>query len=96
MRSVLILALALAAAPALAQQTEEQARASAVILPMLQEVSPGQDGAVLAACVVARADPAETAMMAAAPGPSADLGALVSAILARPATLECIRATLAG
>ena len=96
MRSLLILTLALAAAPALAQQTEEEARASATILPMLQEVAPGRDGAVLAACVVAEANPAETAAMATAPGPSAELGTLVSTILARPATLGCVQATLGG
>jgi hypothetical protein len=90
----LLLALALAASPA-AALTEEETRGYAAILPMLQEVSP-QDGDVLAACVVSTAEPAEKATLAAAPGPSEELGALVSAILARPATIGCVQATLGG
>ena len=93
MRHVLPVLLLLAA-PALAQtQTPEQAAANAAILPMMTEVSP-QDGGVMAACVVAVAQPAEVAQMAAAGGPTPALGPLVSAVLARPAAIDCIRATL--
>jgi hypothetical protein len=86
--------LLLAAAPALAQtQTPEQAAATAAILPMLTEVSP-QDGDVMAACVVAVAQPDEVAQMAAAGGPTPALGPLVSAVLARQEAIGCIEATL--
>lgn len=98
MQRILILATTLAlalSAPAMAQQTPEDAHANAVILPMLQEVSPS-DGDVLAACVVALAEPAEKAVMVAATGPSTELGTLVSTVLARPATIECVRATMAA
>lgn len=95
-----LLPIILAAAPlatgALAQtQTPEQAAANAAILPMMTEVSP-QDGDVMAACVVAVAQPAEVAQMAAAGGPTPALGPLVSAVLARPEAIGCIQATLGG
>lgn len=86
----------LLAAPAWAQtQTPEEAAANAAILPMMTEVSP-QDGDVMAACVVAVAAPEEVAQMAAAGGPTPALGPLVSAIIARPEAIDCIRATLGG
>ena len=95
MRHVLPVLLLLAA-PAWAQtQTPEEAAANAAILPMMTEVSP-QDGDVMAACVVAVAAPEEIAQMAAAGGPTPALGPLVSAVLARPAAIDCIRATLGG
>jgi hypothetical protein len=89
-----ILALGLAAAPALAQQTEEEARATAAILPIVQEVVPGYAGQVVAACILANAAPEETARMAAAPGPSPDLGALITEIMARQPTIDCVESTL--
>lgn len=87
-------ALLLLAAPAWAQtQTPEQAAGYAAILPMMTEVSP-QDGDVMAACVVAVAQPEEVAQMAAAGGPTPALGPLVSAVLARAEAIGCIEATL--
>lgn len=91
----LLLPLLLAAAPALAQtQTPEQAQATAIMTPMMTELSP-QDGPILAACVAAVALPAEVAQIVAAGAPTPALGPLVSAILARPEALGCIQATLA-
>ncbi len=89
----LALAAALLAAPAFAQMSEEQTRAYGVILPMLEELTP--DAPVLAACVVTLAAPGELGAMASAPGPSAEVGAVVSAVLARPEAVGCIQATMA-
>ena len=91
---LLLPAALLLAAPALAQGlSPEQDAGFQAIYPILAEVSP-QDGAVLASCVVSVAQPPEVAQMAAAGGPSDQLGALVSQIIARPETLSCIQATL--
>jgi energy-converting hydrogenase Eha subunit B len=87
------LALALLAGPALAE--DPKAAANALILPMIQELIPGRDGQVVAACVVAVARPDETARLAAAPGPSTEIGALITEILHRPETIGCIQATKA-
>jgi hypothetical protein len=87
----LALAAALLAGPALAQMSDEQTRAYGVIAPMLQELTP--DAPVLAACVVTVAAPEEVAAMAA--GPSAEAGAVVSAVLARAEAVGCIQATMA-
>ena len=94
--AVLILVLAFAAAPAVAQQSEEDARASAVVLPMIAEMIPGYHGQVVTACIVANAQAAEKAQLAAAAGPSPELAPLVNAVLARPETVGCIQATLGG
>ena len=94
--AVLILALALSAAPAFAQQTEEDARASAVVLPMIAEMIPGYHGQVVTACIVASAQPAEKAQLAAAAGPTPELAPVVNAVLARPETVSCIQSTLGG
>ena len=75
----LALAAALLAGPALAQMSDEQTRAYGVIAPMLQELTP--DAPVLAACVVTVAAPEE-------------VGAVVSAVLARAETVGCIQATM--
>ena len=92
--AILTLTLGLLAAPVLAQ-TAEDTQASAVVLPMIQEMIPGYQGQVVAGCIVASAQPEEKAQLAAAPGPSADLAPIVNAVLARPATIDCIKATLA-
>ena len=57
--TVLALALGLLAAPVLAQTSPEDAQASAVVLPMIQEQIPGYHGQVVTACIVAQAQPAE-------------------------------------
>ncbi|WP_210529171.1 hypothetical protein [Rubellimicrobium arenae] len=95
MKPVLILTLGLLAAPALAQSTDEEAtRANALITPMLQELAPGYHGQVLAACVVAHATPEERSAMASAPGPSQEIGSIVTNVLARQETIGCVEATL--
>ena len=92
---ILTLALGMLAAPVLAQTTEEDTRANAVILPMLQELAPGYHGQVLAACVVANAQPEEKATLASASGPSSEVGAIITNVLARQETIGCVEATLA-
>lgn len=91
-----ILAMAVAAAPALAQslQTEEDQRAYALILPMFQEMFPGYQGQVLATCTVAHAEPEEKAAMANAPAPSTEVGAVINQVLNRPDTIGCVQTTL--
>ena len=49
---------------------------------------------MLAACVVANAQPEEKATLVSAPGPSAEIGSLVTAVLSRPETIGCVQATL--
>jgi len=90
----LSLALGLLALPALAQTSAEDAQANAIVLPMIQELIPGYHGQVVTACVVAQAQPAEKAQLAAAAEPSAELAPIVNAVLARPETIGCIQATL--
>lgn len=92
--AILMLALALPAAPALAQATEEDQRAYALILPMFQEMFPGYHGQVLATCVVNHAAPEEKAAMAAAPAPSTEIGQLVNVVLGREDTIACVKTTL--
>ncbi len=92
--TILTIVLALAAAPALAQGTEEDARANAVILPIVQEVVPGYTGQVVAACIIANAAPEEKATIAAAPGPSNEIGALMTSIMGRQPTIDCVESTL--
>jgi hypothetical protein len=92
---ILTLTLGLLAAPVLAQTAEEDARANAIVLPMIQEQVQGYHAQVVTACIVATAQPEEKAQLAAAAGPSAALAPVVNAVLARPATIDCIKATLA-
>ena len=92
--TILTLALGLLASPVLAQTSPEDAQASAVVLPMIQELIPGYHGQVVTACIVAQAQPAEKATLASASGPSAELAPIVNAVLARPETISCIQATL--
>lgn len=94
--TILTLALAMAAAPALAQtlQTEEEQRAYALILPMFQEMFPGYQGQVLATCTVLYAEPAEKAAMASAPAPSVEVGQIINGIVARAETIGCVKTTL--
>jgi hypothetical protein len=92
--TILALALGLLAAPVLAQTSPEDAQASAVVLPMIQEQIPGYHGQVVTACIVAQAQPAEKATLAGASSPSAELAPIVNAVLARPETIGCIQATL--
>ncbi len=85
-----VLALALLPAAALAQSAEE--RATAVVLPMIQEIQPGDTGAVLTGCIITAASEAEIATIAAAAGPSTEIAAIINDILPRPATMQCLQA----
>jgi hypothetical protein len=77
---------------ALAQDEAQLAAAQALILPMLQEMTPGKAGEILTGCVLTAATPQEIATFAAAGAPSAAIGASISEILARPAATSCISA----
>lgn len=90
----LALALALLPAPALAQSA--QAQASALVLPMIQEIQPGDAGVILTGCIIAAASTDEITALAAAPGPSAEIGTLINGILTRPATMQCLQDAAAG
>lgn len=81
--------------PAVAQ-TDEQVRAGALIGPMMQEVAPGRGGEIFTGCILAVATPDELATMAVAPAPSTVIGALLTAILARPETMACAQAAIQG
>ncbi len=94
-KAILTLTLGLLAAPVLAQTTDEDTRANGNILPMIQEQVEGYHAQVVTACIVASAQPEEKAQLAAATGPSPELAPVVNAVLARPATIDCIKATLA-
>jgi uncharacterized membrane protein YeaQ/YmgE (transglycosylase-associated protein family) len=72
--------------------TPDQDKALALIGPMLQEVAPGAGGQVLATCVVGAATPEELAQLVAATGPSAEVGAIINAVIARPETIACLQA----
>ena len=72
------------------------AAATALITPMLDEIAPGAPGVALTTCVIANATPEELATLSAATGPSDDIGAMVSAILARQPTIDCATAALQG
>lgn len=85
----LALALALLPAAAFAQSAEDQA--AALVLPMIQEIQPGQAGVILTGCIIAAASADEVGALAAAPGPSVEVGSLINAILARPATMQCLQ-----
>ena len=77
-------------------QTVAQTAATTLIAPMLAEIAPGAPGVALTACVISNATPEEIAILAAATGPSAAIGAMVSDILARQATIDCATAALGG
>jgi hypothetical protein len=87
-----LVAIALLSGTQAMAQTPEHDAALTLITPMLQEVAPGAGGQVLAACVVANATAEELATMAAATAPSAEIGGIVNAIIARPETLACLQA----
>lgn len=72
--------------------------AARVVSPMMQEIAPGRGGEVFTTCVVQSATDDEITViaMAAVTGPSADTGAMISTILARPETLVCAQAMIAG
>ena len=70
--------------------------ATALITPMLDEIAPGAPGVALTTCVIANATPEELATLSVAAGPSDDIGAMVSAILARQPTIDCATAALQG
>ncbi|MBP1804970.1 hypothetical protein [Rubellimicrobium aerolatum] len=100
MKPSLILLLGLLAAPALAQTSAEDARAQAVVLPMIEDSTQGMPGAsehvarIIAACVVAIATPEQRAALAAASGPSPELAAqVVTPLLSRPELPGCIEAS---
>lgn len=94
-KAILTLTLGLLALPVLAQTSEEDAHANAVVLPMIQEMIPGYHGEVVSACIVASAQPEEKAALVAAPGPSQEVAQVVNAVLSRPETVGCVQATLA-
>lgn len=85
----LFFALAVLPAAAFAQTAEDAA--AALVLPMIQEIQPGQAGIVLTDCIIAGASADEVAAFAAAPAPSAEIGAIINDILARPATMQCLQ-----
>ncbi|MBW7921326.1 MAG: hypothetical protein H3C51_04415 [Rubellimicrobium sp.] len=86
----LVLALALIPAAAFAQSATE--RATATVLPMIQEIQPGDAGVILTGCIIGAASSDEIATLAAAPGPSAEIGGLINGILTRPAVMQCLQA----
>jgi len=90
-----LIALCIPAAAALAQSPGHD-RAATLIGPMMQEIAPGKGGEVFTACIVAQATPEEIAAFAAAPGPTAEVGAAITAILNRPATVTCAQAAAGG
>lgn len=88
--SAVTLALTLsviAAAPVTAQ--DESGAIKALILPMMVEVAPGPAAEIFTDCIIAEAQPAEIATLAAATGPSVQIGQLINTVLARPETLAC-------
>lgn len=93
MRRILFAALL---CPSLAMAQSDTDRAQALILPMIQEIQPGRAGEVLTGCIVASATAQEIAAFAAAPGPSAEIGATINAILTRPETMQCLQAAARG
>lgn len=93
--AILTLTLGLLAGPVLAQASDEDTRANANVLPMIQEQVEGYHAQVVTGCIVATAQPVEKAQLAAAGGPSVEIAPVVNAVLGRPETIECIRATLA-
>ena len=95
MKTSMMLAAMLAVAPlgaAMAQDEAQLAAAQALVLPMMQEMTPGKAGEILTGCVLAAATPEEVTSFAAAGGPSAAIGAVITEILARPAATACISA----
>ena len=92
MKLIFVTLAVLAAAPAMAQDAAVTAKA--LLLPMLQETAPGAPGEVLTDCVIAIATPEELATFAAAPGPSMEIGSLITTILTRPDAITCISATV--
>ena len=94
-RFTLVALLALTPCAGFAQD-EGQTAATALIAPMLDEIAPGAPGVALTGCVITNATPEEIVTLAAATGPSDDIGALVSDILARQATIDCATAALGG
>ncbi len=90
----LLIALALLPSAALAQSDSD--KASALILPMIQEIQPGRAGEILTGCILQSATPEELAALATAPGPSAAVGNQINAILVRPAVMECLQAAAQG
>jgi hypothetical protein len=88
--SAAILALAfavMALTPAAAQ--DDSGAIKALILPMMSEVAPGPAAEIFTDCIIAEAQPAEIAALAAASGPSVEVGQLINTVLARPETLAC-------
>jgi len=90
MKNLTLLAM-LATIPAGNVMADEAMLAAAmtIVSPMMEEVAPGVAGVAFSECVVVHATPEELGIMAAATGPGADIGALISAILARPETIAC-------
>ena len=78
--------------PAAALAQDDAQKATALVLPMIQEIQPGAAGEVLTGCIIGAATAEEIAAFAAAPGPSMEIGAVINGILARPATMQCLQA----
>jgi hypothetical protein len=91
MMTVAALAMITAGA-AMAQDEATLAAAQALVLPMMQEMTPGAAGEILTGCVIAAATPEEVAAFAAAGAPSMEVGAMITQILARPDATACISA----
>ncbi len=92
-----ILTICLTVIPAISvAQDAAMTAATTLIAPMLEEIAPGAPGVALTGCVVANATPEELAALAAATGPSDEVGTMVSAILARQPTIDCATAALGG
>lgn len=95
MTKSMMMAGVLALAPlgaAVAQDAAQIAAAQALVLPMMQEMTPGKAGEILTGCVLGAATPEEIASFAAAGAPSVEIGTAITAILARPAATACISA----
>ncbi len=63
---------------------------------MLAEVAPGEAAPIFTACVISAATPEEVAGFAAAAGPSAEIGAQINTIMARPDFATCLQAAAAA
>lgn len=85
-------AAALLLLPTVLAAQVDTAPIKALILPMMAEVTPGAAAEVFTDCIIGQSTEAELAAFAAASGPSTEVGALISTVLARPETLACASA----
>ena len=82
------------ALPATAQTPQDTAYA--LILPVLQTLSQGLGGEAMASCTVEHGTAEEIAAIAASPTADDAVGGIVSAILARQETIDCVTARLSA